>query len=162
MKGYTKVPNILFDEYLPKLSLAELKVLLVVLRQTVGWIDKRTGKRKARDRITHNFFMQKTGLSRKVISKTIQTLTAKTYIYVTDFNGNVLDTPQKRQGKSYIYYSFNPQLVYSMPSTYAKGTTGLVQLRVHNKRKTKKEKETKETMRPIGEILQSLKGNRKP
>lgn len=46
MKNSTQVPNILFDQYLPKLTEAELKIVLVIIRQTNGWIDKFTGKEK--------------------------------------------------------------------------------------------------------------------
>ncbi len=162
MKGFTKVPNTLFDKHLPNLTLAELKLLLVILRQTIGWKEKKTGRRKTRDRITHQFFMKKTGLSRKVISKTIQALVVKEYISITDFKGELLDAPHKRKGKSYLYYALNSQLMYSVPLTYVHSTTRPVCQRVHNKRKTQKENETKETMKPIGDILQSFKGNRKP
>ncbi len=51
IKQTTHVPNILFDRYLAHLSLSELKVILVTLRQTNDWINKHTGQRKARDRI---------------------------------------------------------------------------------------------------------------
>ena len=34
---YTQVPDQLFDEWLPHLSEAELKVLLYIMRRTFGW-----------------------------------------------------------------------------------------------------------------------------
>ena len=57
-KQTTQVPNFIFDICLSQLTEAELKVLLVVIRQTLGWLDKLTGKRKSRDRITISQFIQ--------------------------------------------------------------------------------------------------------
>jgi hypothetical protein len=52
IKNSTMVPNVILDHYLSSLTAAELKVLLVIVRQTVGWADKCTGKRKIRDRFS--------------------------------------------------------------------------------------------------------------
>lgn len=104
-KQTTQVPNIIFDQYLPTLSIAELKVLLIVIRQTLGWHDKKTGKRKARDRISSYQFRQKTGLSRRVISKAIQSLLEKQIIEITNFAGDELSHPAKRKGKVYLYFA---------------------------------------------------------
>lgn len=35
--NYTQTPNELFDDWLPKLKMIELKILLVILRKTFGW-----------------------------------------------------------------------------------------------------------------------------
>lgn len=101
----TQVPNVLFDFHLPKLTESELKLLLVVIRQTNGWIDKRTGKRKTRDRISHGQFIQKTGLSRRVISKTLQTLVDKGLVNVTDTRGLSLHKAEDRKGMTRIFYA---------------------------------------------------------
>ena len=45
-QGSTAVPNILFDFYLSNLKETELKVLLTIIRQTLGWVDYKTKKRK--------------------------------------------------------------------------------------------------------------------
>jgi hypothetical protein len=104
----TQVPNFIFSA-LPDLTEAELKVILIVIRQTLGWKDKRTGQRKTRDRLTASQFVQKAGLSRRVITKAIQSLSQKQYLTVTDFNGNLLTQSTERKGKSYLYYSlFKP------------------------------------------------------
>jgi hypothetical protein len=60
-KQTTLVPNIFFDQLLPTLTEAEIKLLLVIIRQTYGWIDSRTGKRKQRNRISRKQFVVKTG-----------------------------------------------------------------------------------------------------
>lgn len=103
----TQVPNVLFDQYLPKLTESELKLLLVVIRQTYGWIDKRTGGRKTRDRISHGQFIQKTGLSRRVISKALKSLADIGLIKITCHSGSLLHNTEDRRGKTSIFYSLN-------------------------------------------------------
>ena len=53
----TQVPNALFDKHLPNISHAELKILLIIIRQTYGWIAPQTKQRKLRDRISHGQFI---------------------------------------------------------------------------------------------------------
>ena len=105
----TQVPNVVFDKLLTTLTFGEFKVLMVIIRQTYGWVDQRTGKRKNRDRISHGQFMQKTGLSRRMISKTLQSLVSKGLVTVTDRIGNFLHQPEKRKGVSWMYYSFQTE-----------------------------------------------------
>jgi phage replication O-like protein O len=100
----TQVPNEIFDSYLTELSFSELKMLLYIIRQTYGW-QLKNGKRKQRDRITHNQFQSKTGLSRRVITDVIQSLILKHLISVTDYQGMKLHTPEQRKGKVGIYYA---------------------------------------------------------
>jgi phage replication O-like protein O len=150
--GYTKVPNIILDTHLKQLSLAELKLLLIIVRQTMGW-------RKQRDRISHGQFIKKSGLSRKVLSKTIQSLVASELIAVHDFNGNPLRTPEQRKGKLYLYYSFLfPKPVQVTTATNAVKAIEHVHSATHNKRNLEKENLTKgKTMKSIGELLKRLR-----
>jgi phage replication O-like protein O len=154
-KGFTQVPNEIFDTHLQYLTLAELKLLLVVIRQTMGWVYKKTGKRKMRDRISHLQFIRKTKLSRKIISKSLQSLVAKGLIVISDCRGNLLDSPYKRKGRSYLYYSFQP--VYLKPGTCAKSSIRPVQESQFNKRNYPKETETKEALKTIGELIEVYK-----
>jgi hypothetical protein len=100
----TQVPNALFDKHLPHLNASEFKVFLTIIRQTYGWIDLRTGKRKTRDRISHGQFMQKTHLSRRMVSKTLNLLFSKGLIAVTDKCGKPLSASE-RSGRTHLYYS---------------------------------------------------------
>lgn len=143
----THVPNILFDKYLPQLSFSELKILLYIIRQTYGWKTKK-GKRKTRDRITYGQFETKTGLSRRIISQTIQSLITKELIQVTNYYGNLLHLPSDRKGKVSIYYA--PSL-----QTYAKNNTKVgkqkhqaMHNRVYNKTNDTKLKEQKGISQP--------------
>lgn len=106
-KQTTQVPNSLFDVHLPQLTESELKLLLVVIRQTTGWIDKKNGGRKLRDRISQWQFRQKTGLSKRVITLAIQSLCTKGLLTVTDFKEVKQRLPQDRKGKKFLYYSAN-------------------------------------------------------
>lgn len=133
-KQTTQVPNILFDRYLPLLTESELKILLIIIRQTYGWVDKRTKRRKTKDRISHNQFIQKTGLSRRVISKTLKSLLTKRYINICDQYGQALSESKDRKGRSHIFYSFQPDYVAQM-------------VRPHRAN----------AMKQIGEILESAK-----
>jgi hypothetical protein len=105
-KQTTQVPNVILDTHLPNLTESELKVLLIIIRQTFGWLDKRTGQRKLKDRISASQFRRKTGLSQRILTKTIQTLLQKKLITITDQSGAKLHQPRERQGKSHLYYSF--------------------------------------------------------
>ena len=149
----TQVPNILFDLHLPSLTESELKILLIIIRQTYGWIDRYTGKRKLQDRISHSQFITKSGLSRRVISKAIQNLVSKGLVSITCRNGNNLNGVNDRRGKTSLVYSTKmckkiPEHVHLTTSTCAQNA--------HNKTNYTKETKTKLRMnRPvhIGEII---------
>ena len=141
-KQTTQVPNLLFDKHLKELTEAELKILLVTIRQTFGWYDSTTGRRKSRDRITRNQFSQKTGLSNRIISKTIQSLSVKKLILVTDFNGNELEHPKERKGKPYLFYGI-PNPVQLTTSTSAQRTPEPVYGSAYNKTNRTKLNRTK-------------------
>ena len=107
----TYFPNTLVDTHLPNLTESEIKMILVIIRQTNGWVDKKTGLRKTRDRISHGQFMKKTGLCRRVISKTLQNLVSKGLIQVTCQYGNSLHRPEDRKGITKMFYSFQSEPV---------------------------------------------------
>ena len=116
----TAVPNAVFDRYLKDLSCTELKVLLVVTRQTIGWEDKQ-GKRKKSDWISGSQFLQKTGSSKRAICSAIEALIQKGFIEVLDEHGNFLDLPEKRKGKQRLYFRLS---CFIHPNVENKGTTG--------------------------------------
>jgi hypothetical protein len=99
----TPVPNTVF-EYIPSLSEAELKLYLIILRQTIGWKDKQKNSRKVYDWISASQFQSKTGLSRRAISIAIHTLSFRNLILIADEHGKVLHTPKDRRGKIRLYY----------------------------------------------------------
>ena len=113
----THVPNYIFDTLLPQLTEAELKVLLTIIRQTIGWFDKRTGQRKIKDRISALQFKQKTGLSQRILTKTTKSLLEKNLVTVTNGAGKELHLPSERQGKSNLYYSFIQPQHFATPTS---------------------------------------------
>lgn len=85
----TQIPNILIDEVMPDLSDTEFRVLLVICRQTLGWIaDMATGRRKAEDWISYSQLVEKTGRNRQAISKALKGLKERDLIHVLDAAGN--------------------------------------------------------------------------
>ena len=101
----TPVPNVIFDIYMKELNSAELKVLLVVIRQTLRWADSRgIYGRKERDWISGSQLIQKTGSSKRAITSAIDQLVRKKIIEVLDDYGTVLNDSSKRQGKYRLYY----------------------------------------------------------
>ena len=101
----TYVPNYIFDSFLPVLTLAELKVYLIIVRQTNGWVNKATGTRKQSDRISRSQFMTKTGLSRYAISMAVDSLIKKGLIIATDSQNRPLQNTVDRVGQQEIFYS---------------------------------------------------------
>ncbi len=106
MHRFTPVPNYIFDNLLTKLTFAETKVLLIVIRQTNGWVCKKTGGRKQSDRISRSQFMKKAGLSKRSVSAAIASLHSKGLLVVRNGRGEVLRCAEDRRGKKVLYYSF--------------------------------------------------------
>ena len=104
----TQVPNEIFDQYLPYLNQAQLKVLLVVIRQTLGWIDPKTKQRKRKDWISISFFSKRTKLTHKSVSMAISELIYKELIVALDNHDRELRHPKDRRGKKRIYYAYAP------------------------------------------------------
>jgi len=101
----TPVPNVLFDAHLKHLSSAELKVLLVIIRKTLGWSDRQAlNGRKEVDWISNSQLQGLTGCSRRAISSATESLVNKKLIEVLHENGSLLSDPQKRKGKQRLYY----------------------------------------------------------
>lgn len=106
----TQVPNLIIDVWMPRLKDTEFRCLMVVTRQTIGWIeDAETGKRKEKDWISQFQLMRKTKRSARSISHAMKTLVDKLMIVEAyDEFGRPLDSPQKRMmcgGK--IFYRLN-------------------------------------------------------
>ncbi|KJJ39862.1 replication protein [Aequorivita vladivostokensis] len=117
----TQVPNQLFDIYLKTLSVKELKVLLIVIRQTLGWVDSK-GQRKQRDWMSQKFLSNKTGLSRKSISQAIEMLVSKQLIVATTEDKRELRYPSDRKGQEKVFYGLTGSLITLLPKPYYKNT----------------------------------------
>jgi hypothetical protein len=107
----TPVPNVIFDIYMKELNSTELKVLLVVIRQTLGWADRRgIYGRKETDWITGSQLRGKTGSSERAITSAIEILVIKKLIEVHDASRHKLSYSKDRQGKTRLYYSLHPSV----------------------------------------------------
>lgn len=118
------VPIRLVDEVMPHLRDTELRVLLVVLRQTWGWkVDREwkmdrtsasdktrvtkaaTNKRpralkqatKRRDWLSHSQLCRRTGRGSDAVSAAVDSLTTSGLIIVEDAGGKLLTTPEERR-----------------------------------------------------------------
>ncbi|MBX7227746.1 MAG: hypothetical protein K1X55_17050 [Chitinophagales bacterium] len=156
----TPIPNEFF-KHLPTLTLAEIRVLLVVIRQTFGWMDSKTHMRKVKDRMTYSYLLKKTGLYRSALPKAIQGLVEKQLLIITDIQGTLLHEPHKRRGKPLLFYQFRQVSNMSIPRLKSH-TTQVSNLR-HNKRNYKQKKNLQkkemhhfENVRKLQEIQTAL------
>ena len=73
MPNYTQTPNILFDKYMPLLKGSELKIILFIIRKTLGFVLP-DGSRKTQDRISISQLRKGTGLQNAKIVEGIAAL----------------------------------------------------------------------------------------
>jgi len=102
--GWHPVPVRLVDAVMPGLRDTELRVLLVVLRQTWGWrADGQAGggahnaAHKRRDWLSHRQLCRRTGRGSDAVSGAVGSLTASGLIVVEDAGGRPLATPEERR-----------------------------------------------------------------
>ena len=103
-KETTQLPNSLIDIHLKNLSEKELKILLLIIRQTVGFSDGHGG-RKNREWLSQKFISNRTGLSYKSISLGIHQLISKNLVVATNKKGAILSEPEARKGCLRIFYA---------------------------------------------------------
>ncbi|MCK8479044.1 replication protein [Psychroserpens algicola] len=115
----TQVPNVLFDHLLKTISsMSELKVLLIIIRKTIGVADPNMkGKRLERAWISQRLFAICCNLSGRAVSTAIDGLIKKELIEVTDSFGNVLLTKRERQGTPRLYFASRLRLVVNKKQT---------------------------------------------
>ena len=104
--GTTPVPNGLLDGAMPRLRDTELRVLLVVVRQTLGWqAGPETARRKERDWLTQSQLMRRTGRASGAVARAMDTLVRASLIEVSDRAGAPLGTPaERRRHLGRLYY----------------------------------------------------------
>jgi hypothetical protein len=74
---WTKTPNVLFDQVLPTLKDTELRVLLVLLRQTSGW--NREGQWAT---ISYRTLKRRTGRQSEAIARALHALETRGLIHL--------------------------------------------------------------------------------
>lgn len=160
----TQIHNVILDKWLPILNDVELRVLLIVARQTVGWVwDPRTKMRKKEDWISSGQLVHKTGRGRTAVSGAIKTLIERYHLVVArDGSGKTLENSTKRRGsRGRIYYSLslhNPENdLFGRPV----GKRGRVQkVNTQKVNTTKLTHLTKERLLKIAEMKKSAFGGK--
>jgi len=103
LSNTTAIPNEFFDELMAKLSSSAIRVYLKIARNTFGWRDE-NGYPKKRDWISHSQF-SKVGISNRSVTNALDELIEKNLIYLTDYSGLPLNTPNQRKQAQRIFYS---------------------------------------------------------
>jgi hypothetical protein len=99
----TPVPNRIIDEVMPYLSDTELRVLMVVVRSTLGW-QEGTG-RKESDWLSHRQLQARTGRSSAVVSRAVDGLVKRGLIRVTNEVGRELrDSHERSRSRGRLFY----------------------------------------------------------
>lgn len=71
--NYTQIPNIIFDELMPKMKEAELRIFMIICRHTIGW--------HVREKVfSLTFFQNLTGMSKQGVLNGIKCLEDKKLI----------------------------------------------------------------------------------
>ena len=104
--GTTPVPNDLLDRAMPTLRDTELRVLLVVVRQTLGWqVSPGSPQRKDRDWLTQSQLMRRTGRAGGAVSRAVDALVQAGLIGVVDRAGMPVRTPaERRRHLGHLYF----------------------------------------------------------
>ncbi|MHB8636726.1 MAG: hypothetical protein ACYC96_09670 [Fimbriimonadaceae bacterium] len=76
--NWTKTPNLVIDKLMPELKDTELRVLLVLIRQTIGW--RREGRVAV---LSYRTLMRQTGRSSEAIGNALKSLKARGLIHST-------------------------------------------------------------------------------
>lgn len=72
--NYTQTPNVFFDEIMQTLNEGEMRVLLIIMRQTFGW-------HKLEDWISLKLLSEKTGYDRRSVCRILARLIEKNLVY---------------------------------------------------------------------------------
>ena len=149
----TQIPHLIIRGWMPLLSDVELRVLLVVADQTLGWIeDLETKRRKEKDWISQGLLMKKINRSDRAIQNSLKRLVDELrIIQAHDESGELLDSPQKRMkcgGKIFYRLSLkHPQQASPEKSSGAEKTEPPKNVRAKKFRATKETGFTKKSYR---------------
>ena len=111
-RGWTQFPNSLIDLYMPKLTDTEWRLLTIVVRQTVGWHETETGRRKTMDWLTQSQLKRKTGRQSAAISSALASLIDRGIVVAYDSRLRVLGSPkQRRRSRGPMYLALSPWMI---------------------------------------------------
>ena len=162
--GAVPVPNALFDVVLPTLKDTELRVLLVVLRQTLGWRESRC-LFKERDWLTHAQLVRRTGRGSEAVSSAVAALVERGLIVVEDAAGVPLSTPEERRrhlGRLYFRLGESVDMWKTGKSSHPEKPKTTTYTRNNIKREGKTRKQQKALVRGGGWLPAAAIGKEQP
>lgn len=146
----TPTPNWLYDA-MKDMGDTELRVVLTVVRATLGWSEGKGGMRKKEDWITQSQICEKTGRGHSAVSLALQSAISENYIEARTRGGDLLDTPEKRKnngGKIFYRMGSGDRPLQKVDRGYPESGYQPIQ-----KVDTTKETLTKETLTKVVEPL---------
>ncbi|HVT12607.1 MAG TPA: replication protein [Fimbriimonadaceae bacterium] len=134
--GSTPLPNLLVDRLLPRLRDTELRLLLVILRQTWGW-------HKERDWLSHAQLKDKTGRASAALSRAIAVLVQSNLIVVRNRSGEALESSwARRRERGGLHFSLHPTLT----ARFLEERRAEIQNRTSQMRKDNKKEDKRKTV----------------
>ena len=111
----TPFPNVLIDQVMPRLRDTEWRVLVIIVRATLGWIDPLTGMRKQRERLSSQQLRRRAGRESAAVSAALDVLHAARIILIRDQEGNSVDSASaRRRARRRFFYSLHPDLLRTL------------------------------------------------
>lgn len=102
---FVPIPHVVFDQILPTLKDTQVRVLFIVLRQTLGRSGAEPGGIKAADWLTHSQLRERTGRASEAVSSAVDVLVRRGLIEVVDAAGRAVATPAERRAhRGRLYY----------------------------------------------------------
>ena len=114
--SHVAIPVSLIDDAMPGLKDTELRVLLVVLRQTAARVGA-DGSPRDRDWLSKSQLVARTGRGGDAVSSAVGGLERNSWIVVTDERGNALSSAASRRGALRLFFAAGPGV---------SGTTGFI------------------------------------
>ena len=97
---------------MPLLKDTEWRLLCIIARQTLGWQDGTSGRRKTSDWLSQRQLRERTGRDAAALSRAITVLIAQHLIVVQDGHGEPLNTARQRHAaRSCVYYGLHPAVL---------------------------------------------------
>lgn len=109
-KGWSPCPNVVIDEVMVRLRDTELRILLIIIRETLGRSDSEGGRLK-RAWLSQAYLKKRTGRQSEAISKAIDVLCQSGLIQVYDSLGRPLSSRRSRRfNRGRLRFSLHPSL----------------------------------------------------
>ena len=108
----TPFPNVLIDQVMPRLRDTEWRLLVVIIRATLGWIDPHTGLRKEREWLTNRQLRRRTGRESAAVSEAVDALHTAKLILIRDGRGNAVPSKaDRRRARQQLSYGLHPDIL---------------------------------------------------